>query len=69
MNWNWLKKKLNDLINYIDDPFDNLKHYLFGYHKIFGKCVLIKVPMKNKNYYGFEIRIVEKGVCDEKIKV
>lgn len=60
----WIKKKLRQFINIIDTPFDKLKHFLYGYHKIFGICFSIKVPMKNKNYYGFEIRIRERRKCE-----
>ena len=46
------------LINRIDDPWDNFKHWLYGYH--FNGKIRIKIPMKNKNYYGFEIQYIRK---------
>ncbi len=61
-----MPKWLKWLINRIDDPIDNLKHALYGVHSIFGLCIRVRVPMKNKNYYGFEIRLEERKVCDEK---
>jgi hypothetical protein len=61
-----LKKKLKTLINFVDDPIDNLKHFLYGNHSISKNWELkVKVPMMGKKYYGFEIAIRRK---DEKKK-
>lgn len=68
MTWKWWRKKLQKLINSIDDPIDNLKHFLWSKWKLKNGWVLrIRVPMKNKNYFGFEITIT-KEKRDEKKK-
>lgn len=57
----WLQKKLKKLINLIDDPIDNLKHWLWRDRPIKnGWRYRIRVPMKNKYYYGFEITIYKE---------
>lgn len=47
----WLKK-------HYDDPIDNLKHWLWRDTPLKnGWRLRVRVPMKNKKYYGFEISI------------
>lgn len=58
----WLPKPLRKLINLVDDPFDNLKHWLYRDRVLKGDWrYRIRVPMANKNYYGFEIAVYKKG--------
>jgi hypothetical protein len=57
----WLLEKLKKLINIVDNPIDNLKHWLWSDTEIKnGWYLRIRVPMKNKSYYGFEITIHRK---------
>lgn len=53
----WIKK----ILNKIDDPIDNLKHWLWRDRPICGKWRgRIRLPMKNKGYFGFEIAIYKE---------
>ena len=62
MKLKWLRKKLGKLINWLDNPIDNLKHALWRERRIKGNWYYrIRVPMKNKGYFGIEIAILKKG--------
>lgn len=43
----WLPKPLRKLINILDDPLDNFKHWWRGYHVIFGKTYYFDCYMSN----------------------
>ena len=68
-----LKRLLNalkKLINLLDNPIDNLKHWLYRDRKIKGNWwYRIKVPMANKGYYGIELAVYKKQqpAADRKI--
>lgn len=66
----WLLKKLKNLKNWLDNPIDNLKHKLYGEHSLGKNYYLrIKVPMKNKKYYGFEIAVIKKRKENKKCQM
>lgn len=57
----WLLKKLKKLINFVDDPVDNLKHWLWHEWNLKNGWIFrVRVPMKNKKYYGFEAVITKR---------
>lgn len=62
----WIPKPIRWLINRLDDPFDNLKHYLYGYHRIFGMCFKVRVPMANKKEWRFRIEKVKPDECNKR---
>ena len=62
MTWQQLRKKLKKFLNLVDNPIDNIKHWLYRNRQIKGDWwYRIRVPMKNKGYFGFEIAIYKKG--------
>lgn len=58
----WLRDRLKKLINLVDNPIDNLKHWLWRDRHLKGDWYYrIRVPMKNKGYYGFEVVLYKKA--------
>lgn len=56
-----LPKKLRQLINIIDTPIDKMKHWLWRDRPLTKNFnYRIRVPMKNKGYYGFELTIYRR---------
>ncbi|NIP55191.1 MAG: hypothetical protein GWO26_25030 [Phycisphaerae bacterium] len=54
-----LPKPIRWFINRIDDPFDNFKHWWYGYHKWFGVWFKCTAYMKNKPGTRWSIKRVD----------
>lgn len=53
----WIPKPIRWVINRIDDPFDNFKHWWHGHEfKLFGRCYKGRAYMANKpgTYWGIK---------------
>jgi hypothetical protein len=58
----WIPKPVRWVINRLDDPFDNFKHWWKGEHKWFGMCFKCDAYMVNRPGTKWSIKKVD---CDD----